>query len=207
MPRAQTIILKDGRTGIIRPVQESDAQGVADTILAVGRAGVGVVRSPAEMGVYTDDPLANVRKFLPGGDNGGARGQMFVALIDHRVVGEGTIRRMSPTRLRHIAHIGLSVHPDSQQLGLGRALMNAMLDWARTVRDPKLPNLARIDLAVFADNTRAVALYRSLGFEVEGVRTRFIRYEDGRETDDLIMALMIEPDDHHGEHGETRRSD
>lgn len=191
MSQTSIIAMKDGRRATIRPVRESDAQGIADVLLAVARAGVGVVRRPDDTRIYTDDPLANVRKFLPGGEHGGSMGCMFVAEVDGRVVGEGTIRRMSPSRLRHVAHFGLSVHPDLQGRGLGRGLMRAMLDWARVTRDAEMPDISRVDLAVFADNERARKLYESFGFEVEGVRKNFIRYEDGRMVDDLVMAVMI----------------
>jgi putative acetyltransferase len=44
---------------------------------------------------------------------------------------------------------------------------------------------------VLAENTRAVALYESLGFAREGVRARFVRHPDGRYEDDLIMTLAL----------------
>jgi putative acetyltransferase len=185
------IQMRDGRAAIIRPVRESDAQQLNDLLVAICRAGVGVVQLPDEMRKSDEEALENVRKFLPGGTNAGPRGCLFVVEMERRVVGEGSIKRMAPSRLRHIAHIGLSVHPELQGQGLGRALMQAMMDWARSVRDPKLPDITRVDLAVFADNARARRLYESFGFEVEGVRKNFIRYEDGRMTDDLIMAVML----------------
>lgn len=186
-----TITTKDGRAATIRSVRESDAAPMNDLLEAVCRAGVGTVHLPEEMRKSNQEALENARKFTPGGSNSGPRGCLFVAEVDGRVVGEGSIKRMSPSRLRHIAHIGLSVHPELQGQGLGRALMTAMMRWAREIRDPALPEITRVDLAVFADNVKARRLYESFGFEVEGVRKNFIRYEDGRMVDDLIMAVML----------------
>lgn len=185
------ISMKDGRAARIRPVRESDATPMNDLLEAVCRARVGTVHLPGEMRKSEEEALESVRKFTPGGSLSGSRGCLFVAEVEGRVVGEGSIKRMSPSRLRHIAHIGISVHPEFQGQGLGRALMAAMMRWAREVRDPKLPEIARVDLAVFADNMKARRLYESFGFEVEGVRRNFIRYEDGRMVDDLIMAVML----------------
>lgn len=187
----EIVIMKDGRRAVIRPVRESDAAQMNELLIEICRAGVGSVRLPDEMRKSDEEALESVRKFTPGGENSGPRGCLFVADVDGRVAGEGSIKRMSPSRLRHIAHIGISVHPEFQGLGLGRALMEAMMAWAREVRDPKLPDITRVDLAVFADNTKARRLYESFGFEVEGVRKNFIRYEDGRMVDDLIMAVML----------------
>lgn len=191
MIHAIHIKLKDGRDGIVREVRVEDADGLRDTLLAVTHAGIGVVRLPNERTKYIDDPISAIKDYQPGGEHGGSRGCMIVGEVNGRIVAEGTIRRMSPTRLRHIAHIGLSVHPEFQELGLGRAVMHGLLEWARTIRDPSMPDISRVDLAVFADNVRAVRLYESLGFVREGVRRNFIRYEDGRYEDDLIMALLL----------------
>lgn len=183
--------MKDGRRATIRPVRESDAASMNELLVAVCRAGVGTVRLPDEMRKNDEEALESVRKFTQGGENAGPRGCLFVTEVDGRVVGEGSIKRMAPSRLRHVAHIGLSVHPEFQGQGLGRALMAAMMRWAGEVRDPKLPDITRVDLAVFADNMKARRLYESFGFVVEGVRKNFIRYEDGRMVDDLIMAVML----------------
>lgn len=101
---------------------------------------------------------------------------------------------MARHAIRHVAHIGLSVHPEFQRLGLGRALMDALLDWATLGpgAQPPDPPISRIDLFVLADNTRAIALYESLGFTVEGRRRRMIRRPDGGFVDDLLMARILD---------------
>ena len=68
-------------------------------------------------------------------------------------------------RMRHCGGIGLMVHPDFQGRGIGRALLDAALD----IADNWLM-LLRVELTVFTDNARAIALYQSAGFEVEGTK-------------------------------------
>jgi ribosomal protein S18 acetylase RimI-like enzyme len=58
--------------------------------------------------------------------------------------------------------VELSVDPAVQGRGMGRALMT------RTLRVLKHENYERVELAVTQDNTRAVALYDSLGFSESG---------------------------------------
>ena len=52
--------------------------------------------------------------------------------------------------------------------------------------------MERIELEVFASNAPAMALYRKLGFTVEGVRQRS-RELDGRYDDNVFMALLRKP--------------
>jgi L-amino acid N-acyltransferase YncA len=63
----------------------------------------------------------------------------------------------------HTASAGFMVDPDHQGRGVGRALGEEVIDWARAEG-----YRAIVFNAVAASNTRAVGLWRSLGFEVVG---------------------------------------
>jgi [ribosomal protein S18]-alanine N-acetyltransferase len=60
----------------------------------------------------------------------------------------------------------LAVDPAHHRRGIGRALLRAMLDHAVG---------ATVFLEVRTDNSSAIALYRSEGFEVIGTRSRYYR--------------------------------
>jgi RimJ/RimL family protein N-acetyltransferase len=61
----------------------------------------------------------------------------------------------------------------------------------RTLEAARTFPLARVELAVRADNARAITLYGKLGFEVEGRRQRAMLV-DGVYYDDIIMALLFD---------------
>lgn len=63
--------------------------------------------------------------------------------------------------------INLAVHPDFRRQGLGRAVLNALLE------DADRRGLHRLALEVRVSNGAAIALYRSHGFAVAGLRRRF----------------------------------
>ena len=110
---------------------------------------------------------------------------MLVAEVDGRVVGNIDITRRK-NRLAHIANLGMAVHDDYQDRGIGTALMEAVLDMA----DNWL-NLKRVELDVYTDNLRAVHLYKKFGFEIEGVR-KALAFREGEYVDAYHMARVRE---------------
>jgi putative acetyltransferase len=87
-------------------------------------------------------------------------------------------------RRRHAAALGLAVAPAARRQGIGRALMQALCDYA-----DGWAQLLRIELTVYADNAPAIALYRTFGFEVEGAH-RAYALRAGRFVDALSMARL-----------------
>jgi len=87
-------------------------------------------------------------------------------------------------RRRHAAMIGISVIAEAQGRGVGTALMRALCDYA-----DRWMGVLRIELTVYDDNARAIALYRKFGFEIEG-RHRGYALRDGRYVDALTMARL-----------------
>ena len=83
------------------------------------------------------------------------------------------------------AHIlNLCVHPECQQMGYGRRLLNALLVRAQEV------GVERVFLEVRPSNDIAIKLYRSAGFEQIGVRPSYYQASSGRE-DAVIFAAAV----------------
>lgn len=85
-------------------------------------------------------------------------------------------------RLSHSASVGISVHRDYQGKGIGRALFNKIIDLA----DNWLM-LVRLELSVFTDNEKAINLYKSLGFEIEGIK-KYAAIRNGKYEDEYMMG-------------------
>lgn len=109
----------------------------------------------------------------------------LLAERDGRAVGSGGLHPAgTQLRRRHCAVLGLSVLPEAQGRGVGTALMQAMCDWA-----DHWGQLLRIELHVYADNERAIRLYKRFGFVHEGTHRGFA-LRDGRYVDSLSMARL-----------------
>ena len=87
-------------------------------------------------------------------------------------------------RRRHAMTLGISVLPEAQGQGVGLALMQALCDWA-----DRWGQVLRLELSVFADNQRAIALYRRCGFVQEGLHIGYA-LRDGQYVDSLSMARL-----------------
>ena len=109
----------------------------------------------------------------------------LVAVMDGEVVGGLGLVVTERARRRHVGEIGMAVRDDRQGLGAGTALMRAALELA----DGWI-GLKRIELYVYTDNERAIALYEKFGFVVEGTH-RSYALRDGRYVDALSMARLV----------------
>ena len=157
---------------IIRPVRVDDADDVHALRLQEG------VRET--ISALPSDRVVEVRNRLAAL---GPDVHFLVAEVDGRVVAEGALR-VRDGRARHSGTVGLSVAREHQRKGIGRALLQRLLD----VADRDL-RLRRVELDVMADHAHAIRLYESLGFEHEG-RKRDAVVRDGRYVDLLLMARL-----------------
>lgn len=91
---------------------------------------------------------------------------------------------LHPTVTDGVLSLGMWVLPGWRGRGGGRALIEALLDAVP-------PGAHKVELEVFPDNEAAIALYRSLGFEEEGLRRDHHRREDGTLRSSLLMARLL----------------
>jgi RimJ/RimL family protein N-acetyltransferase len=106
----------------------------------------------------------------------------LLAEVGNEVVGElVAVRRRYGT-----ASVGMSVAQAWRGKGVGSALMQACIDWARGA------GVHKLELQVFPHNDAALALYRKFGFEREGYLHRHYRRQNGELWDALVMGLVLE---------------
>ncbi len=89
-------------------------------------------------------------------------GLILLGLTGGELVSVVTFSRGKSTRIRHYGEIGITVSADHQGRGIGRNMMLAAIE--RLVG----MGIEKINLKVRCDHERALALYASLGFVIEG---------------------------------------
>jgi ribosomal protein S18 acetylase RimI-like enzyme len=92
---------------------------------------------------------------------------------------------LHPTAVDGVLSLGMWILPAWRGRGGGRMLIEEAL--------ASLPAEAhKVELEVFPDNEAAISLYRSLGFEQEGVRRDHHRRQDGSLRSALLMARLFD---------------
>ena len=107
----------------------------------------------------------------------------LVAVIEGKVIGTLGLMR-GEGRRGHSATLGMAVHDAYAGRGAGTALMAAIMEQA-----DRWLNIRRLELSVWTDNVRAIALYERFGFEHEGV-LRSYAWRDGAYADAASMARL-----------------
>lgn len=126
-------------------------------------------------------PLEQIRPFVLNNVKEGW--PQFVVLAEDEVAGwcdalPNSRRAVSA----HCATLGMGLLAKHRGQGIGRKLMQRTIDAALAF------GFTRIELTVRETNANAIALYRSFGFETEGLHRKAVCI-DGRYENTLSMAL------------------
>ncbi len=157
--------------------------GDAAALVALGRT---VGREPEGWLITTSDwrSAADERRYLKALRRY-EHAAVFVAETHAgEIAGRLSLARDQHPASAHIADLGLMVAKGHRRKGIGQALLDEAVRWARAHRVTKL------ELHVFPHNEAAIALYENFGFEREGYRKAHYRRHDGY-VDAILMALTV----------------
>lgn len=127
-------------------------------------------------------PLEKVIEFQ--GDLIAKGGPVFYAVDAGRVVGWCDVFSPDNPTQSHRGGLGMGLYSDYRGQGIGAKLVTSVLNHAKQF------GLEKVELSVFTNNTRAVNLYKSLGFKEEGLIKNY-RKLDGLTFDCLLMAINL----------------
>jgi L-phenylalanine/L-methionine N-acetyltransferase len=163
----------------IRPAEPGDATALVALAEAVGGEPEGWLiaesswRSTAEERRY----LKALRRY--------AHAAVFVAEeASGEIVARLSLARDSHPASYHVADLGLMVEASYRRRGIGRALLERAVEWARE------NGVRKLELHVFPHNEPAIRLYEGFGFVREGYREA--HYRRGTDyVDAILMALTV----------------
>ncbi|MEP6941379.1 MAG: GNAT family N-acetyltransferase [Betaproteobacteria bacterium] len=160
---------------IVRPISIADTESFRDCIAEV-------MRERRWLAFVEPFPLPESAAFVAR--NIASGNPHFVADDGGAIVGWCDIRREEIPSYAHDSVMGMGLRSAYRGRGLGERLLRAALAVA------KASGFERVSLHVYAKNTHAFALYRKVGFVLEGTKVRG-RKLDGVYDDVHLMAIQL----------------
>lgn len=111
---------------------------------------------------------------------------LLVATYNKAIIATLNVVAHSQRKVRHVAELGISMLIEWRGAGLGNALFECMLAWAKNKS-----NLEIITLEVYSDNEPAIHLYRKFGFEKTGEQVNFFKDKAGKYYNNTSMILYL----------------
>jgi putative acetyltransferase len=156
---------------LVRPARLDEAEEIAGQYARMAEEGWIAGQPPIDVEARAERFRASIE-----------RGMTFVLEVDGALAGHGGL---DETHARGVMTLGMALIPEARGTGGGRALLEHMVEYARQQGSHK------VELEVWTDNARAISLYATAGFEVEGVKRNHYRRKDGSLRSALLMARFL----------------
>lgn len=158
----------------VRLATVDDAEPMARVIAAVAKEGLIATEPPVDLELRA----AGFREMVA---SDGPDAAWVLEDEEGRTVGNAGLHQSVPG----VVYFGMAVLPEARGRGGGRALLEAILAHARA------HGAHKVELEVWPDNGRAIALYTSAGFQFEGLRRDHYRRRDGTLRSAVVMARLL----------------
>ncbi|MDM5188198.1 GNAT family protein [Bacillus sp. DX4.1] len=174
------ISLRNGKEVFIREVSKEDAKRMIDFYNIVGGETDFLSFGENEFSMG----LTDYESFLAS-TRAESHSIILLATIDDEIVSIASITSNGKARTKHVGTLGIVIEEKHCGFGLGKILMNELIEWAQANGTTK-----KITLVTREDNTRAIELYKKVGFEEEGL-LKEDTYINGIFYSTLIMSLIF----------------
>lgn len=178
---SKSFTAKNGTKFIIREALPSDAANAISFVKTVLPTTEFVLTQAHEFNITVEQEATLFEKTVKN-----PNAIFLLALVSDEIVGNMSFLPNSRERVQHWAELGMTILPTYQNIGIGTAMLNTLLDWAKAS-----PGIEKVCLSVRADNERAIHVYQKLGFEKEGLKRKAIKMNDGAYFDLIDMGIFV----------------
>jgi ribosomal protein S18 acetylase RimI-like enzyme len=165
MEYRRKIVLKNGAEALLQSGRAEDGPAVYENFNRIHAETDYLLTYPDENSFSPEEEARFLEERADSPDE-----VMIVAFIDGNVAGTAGIEAVGRKyKVKHRAVFGIGILKEYWGLGLGRALAEACIACAKEA------GYSQLELNAAAENTRALSLYKSLGFEEFGRNPRGFR--------------------------------
>lgn len=178
--KPKQIILKNGKDVLIRQAELSDAKNLLNCIKTYIPTSNYIPKLESEFKLTVEQEKEWINSFLIN-DNS----LLLVAEYEGEIIGNIDLTGNRRKIMEHTAVIGMGMLQEWQNIGLGTALLSAIIEWAKNN-----PILELIWLQVYTENESGLNLYRKMGFVENGIIKNFFK-KDNKYFHNLTMTLSV----------------
>jgi RimJ/RimL family protein N-acetyltransferase len=167
-------LLKSGQAVTVIEANKDDAVAIKNIVNSVASEKYYVV--PERSREDWDEAIREIKN---------RKGLIIIAQANEKTVGMAHLVRGKFEKNKHVAFLGIIISKEFRRIGVGTAMMNYIMEWAK-----KQKGLEKISLTAFSTNETAINLYRTFGFETEGTSKKQYKIE-GKHIDEIIMGEFL----------------
>ena len=175
------IKLKSGMELLLRRPKEEDAEAMLEYLNIVGGESDNLLFGKNEFRLTVEQEREHINNV-----NINDNALMLLGIIDNQIISVSQVSAPNRKRIAHNSELAISVKKEYWSMGIGTAVMEVLIDFAKNHETIKT-----ISLGVKASNKKAQHLYEKLGFEKVGVHRNFFNI-DGNYDDEILMDLYID---------------
>ncbi|WP_110945240.1 GNAT family N-acetyltransferase [Paenibacillus phocaensis] len=163
----------------IREIREDDAERFLRLCLRLDEETKFMLYEPGERTTTVEAQRDRIHAILSEG-----RSTILVGELQGELVGYLAVFGGNANKTKHVGYLVIGIVEAHTGKGLGTSLFQAAEAWRAQT------GLTKFELTVMVPNERAVALYKKMGFEIEGVKRNSIRM-DGNYVDEYYMGKIF----------------
>lgn len=177
---AKNVTTKYGKEIIVREAKESDAEIlIANAKNLIENASDTTVLENFNPSI--EDEYKWINSFSKHENN-----LLLLAVYDEQVIGNIEIRTPTLSKTKHTSLLAMGIVKEWRNKGVGSILMESMMNWVKENTTIKI-----LWLQVFASNEPTIALYKKMGFTIDGIQKDFIKLDKNTYTDIINMSKKL----------------
>jgi len=176
----QLVVLNNGKSIIIRNCKSEDAAQLMHCVKTYINDSEYIPKESDEFNLTNEQEVQWIQTL-----NDKTNSLLLVAEHEGVIIGNIDLTGSGRRVMAHTAAIGMGMLREWRNTGVGTALMNAAISWAKSNE-----HLELLWLQVYLQNEAGIRLYRKMNFEEQGIIKNYFKHK-GKYFDVLTMSLSV----------------
>lgn len=165
---------------LIREIKPEDAESLVNLIMQVEAEAEYMLMEPGERKISAEQQRKRLEQMEKESNSTILVAEHEIGkLVGYLIAIGGTAKRNM-----HSIYLVIGILKEYRGLGIGTKLFQQLEEWAKS------HTISRLELTVVTENAAAVALYKKMGFEIEGTKRNSLLIK-GTYFNEYFMSKMI----------------